>query len=251
MKTLIQLLFTTIFFLPITTGAQEKSGDTARTVYRSDDLVITRLSPNVYLHTSFFHSETFGKVPCNGMVVTGGNEAVVFDTPADDKSSAQLIDWLKNEKNYGVKAVIPTHFHEDCVGGLNEFHKNNIASYATTKTIALAKDRHFPVPVRAFKDSLMLVVGGQKVWARFFGEGHTKDNVVGYYPAGGVLFGGCLVKELGAGKGNLADANTAAWPKTVAKVKAAYPEVKIVIPGHGVVGDKALLDYTMELFSSR
>jgi metallo-beta-lactamase class B len=34
----------------------------------------------------------------------------------------------------------------------------------------------------------------------------------------------------------------------VRKIKEKYPEVKIVIPGHGKPGGTALFDYTIELF---
>ena len=62
------------------------------------------------------------------------------------------------------------------------------------------------------------------------------------------MFGGCLVKEVGAGKGNLEDANVATWPKTIRMLKAKYPDVKIVVPGHGKAGGAELLDYTVKLF---
>lgn len=224
-------------------------GDKPEIVYRSETLVVTRLAENVYEHTSFLNTRTFGKVPCNGMVVTDKEEAVVFDTPADDRSSAELITWIRGELHHRITAVIATHFHEDCVGGLNEFRKYKVPSHASTETIKLAKAAGFPVPDKGFEKALVLGVGGKKVYVRFFGEGHTRDNVVGYYPDEKILFGGCLIKELNAGKGNLADANVGAWAETVRKVKAAYPDVKIVIPGHGETGDKALLDYTIRLFS--
>jgi metallo-beta-lactamase class B len=82
----------------------------------------------------------------------------------------------------------------------------------------------------------------------FFGEGHTKDNVVGYFPDDKAVFGGCLIKEVGSGKGNLEDANVAEWSQTVSKVKQFYPEAKIVIPGHGETGGTELFDYTIKLF---
>ncbi len=69
-----------------------------------------------------------------------------------------------------------------------------------------------------------------------------------YIPGEKVLFGGCLIKEVGAGKGNLGDANTEEWPDTVRKIKQAYPEVKYVVPGHGKVGGLELLDYTIGRF---
>ncbi len=218
------------------------------TIYKSETLILTRISPNVYVHTTFLNTETWGKVSCNGMIVTGGKEAVVFDTPSDDSSSAELIGLINNKMNLGIKAVIPTHFHNDCLGGLKEFHKNMIPSLASYRTIALAKAKDFNLPQKGFQDSLTLKVGNRDVWVRFYGEGHTVDNVVAYVPGDEVLFGGCLLKSLDAGKGNLEDANQGQWSATVAKVKKAFPGVKAVIPGHGSPGDGALLDFTINLF---
>lgn len=220
-------------------------------VYQTDHLIITQLSNHAYAHTSFFNSETFGKVPCNGLIVLDHGEAIVFDTPADDSGSVELINWIQQHLKSKINAVIPTHFHVDCVGGLQEFYKNGVPAYATFKTIELAKQSNFNVPNNGFERALTLKVGTKKVWATFFGEGHTKDNIVGYFPSENILFGGCLVKELNAGKGNLEDANVAAWAETVEKVKQAYPKAKIVIPGHGKTGGKDLLDYTIQLFERK
>ncbi|HEU4608625.1 MAG TPA: MBL fold metallo-hydrolase, partial [Chitinophagaceae bacterium] len=148
-------------------------------------------------------------------------------------------------------AVIPTHFHNDCLGGLKAFDKHHIPSYAYFKTIALAKENNFAIPRNSFSDSLALKVGQETVIAKFFGEGHTKDNIVGYFPAEKVMFGGCLIKELGAGKGYLGDANVAAWSNTVEKVRNEFPNVKIIVPGHGAYGNKRLLDYTIRLFKAK
>lgn len=82
----------------------------------------------------------------------------------------------------------------------------------------------------------------------FLGEGHTCDNVIGYFPLEDIMFGGCLIKEVGAGKGNLAEANPDEWAETVKRVKAKYPNTKIVIPGHGKYGGMELLEYTITLF---
>ncbi|GAA4432220.1 BcII family subclass B1 metallo-beta-lactamase [Ravibacter arvi] len=245
----MRLLAKTCFLVIILGLKAYAGGDKPEVAYRTETLVITRLAENVYEHTSFLNTRTFGKVPCNGMVITAGKEAVVFDTPADDPTSAELIAWISSDVPRIIKAVVATHFHEDCVGGLREFRKHSIPSHASFGTIKLTKAAGFPVPDKGFREALALGVGDKKVEVRFFGEGHTRDNVVGYYPDEKVLFGGCLIKELNAGKGNLADANVKAWAETVRKVKAAYPDVKVVIPGHGKTGDKSLLDYTIGLFS--
>ncbi len=91
-------------------------------------------------------------------------------------------------------------------------------------------------------------VGNKKVINAFFGEGHTIDNIVSYFPHDKVLFGGCLIKTLGASKGYLGDANVNDWSKTVLAVKSKYGKAKVIIPGHGKPGNSELLDYTIELF---
>lgn len=220
------------------------------TVYETETLIIRRLSNHVYQHISFLNTETFGRVQCNGMMVLNENQAIVFDTPSNNESSEELIQFVQKKMNYTIKAIIPTHFHDDCVGGLEKFNDHNIPSYASVQTIALLenKSRTFSKPIKSFIDTLSLSVGSKRVFAEYFGEGHTKDNVIGYFPEDRAVFGGCLIKEVGASKGNLEDANVAAWPGTVLRLKQKYPDTKIIIPGHGKPGGTELLDYTMQLF---
>lgn len=219
-------------------------------LYKSDNLIIQKLSEHVYQHISFLNTNDFGKVECNGMIVVNGNEAIIFDTPTNDESSAELINYLSKKHNYTIKAIVPTHFHEDCVGGLEKFNENNIPCYASNKTIALLKNkgRQFSKPIKGFNKKLTLDVAGKKVYVRFFGEGHTKDNVVGYFAEDKAIFGGCLIKEVDASKGYLGDANVSKWSQTVSKLKRTYPDAKIIIPGHGKSGGTELLDYTINLF---
>ncbi|MGM5470345.1 subclass B1 metallo-beta-lactamase [Flavobacteriaceae bacterium LMO-SS05] len=228
----------------------KNEGFQAQVVYQSDLLIITQISKNAFEHTSFIQTQDFGNVPSNGLIVSDHGEALVFDTPTNDESSAALIQWLRDTLHFKIKAIIPTHFHSDCLGGLQAFHDQNIPSYANFKTIELAKEHHAVVPKNSFKDSLVLKVGTQTSLVKFFGEGHTKDNVVGYFPSEHILFGGCLIKTLDASKGYLGDANLADWSSTVQQVKKAYPNVKLVVPGHGDYGNSALLDYTIALFKT-
>ncbi|MEI9912530.1 MAG: subclass B1 metallo-beta-lactamase [Bacteroidota bacterium] len=219
-------------------------------LYQSGNLIIQKISNHVYQHISFLNTKDFGKVDCNGMIVVNDGEAIIFDTPADDESSGELINYLSKAHNFKIKGIIPTHFHEDCVGGLEKFNENDISAYASNKTIALLKDkgRLFSKPIHGFDDSLVLNIGAKKVYINYFGEGHTKDNVIGYFPGDKVVFGGCLIKEAGAKKGNLQDANVAAWSETVRRLKQRYPGTKTVIPGHGKNGGTELFDYTIKLF---
>lgn len=222
--------------------------DNEAVAYKSKTLVIRQISSHVYQHISYLETESFGKVPCNGMIVIDSGEAIVFDTPIDDKTSKKLIDWITKEKKSKIKAVVATHFHDDCLGGLNEFHSNKIPSYSQNLTIELAKKKGYAVPQNGIDQSQEFQIGNQKAYASFFGQGHTKDNIVGYFPAEKVMFGGCLIKEVDAGKGYLGDANVKDWSETVRKIKAKYLDVKTIIPGHGKIGGIELLDYTIQLF---
>jgi metallo-beta-lactamase class B len=224
-----------------TVWAQKKSWDLS-------NVIITQISHNTFVHTSYLETNDFGKVPCNGLIVRSGSEIVIFDTPTDDAGSKTLIEWIENNLHAQIKMVIPTHFHNDCLGGLQAFHDKGINSIANQKTLELADVNQAVVPKQGFSQQTFLQVGADQVELRYFGPGHTQDNVVGYFAKEQVLFGGCLIKEMGASKGFLGDANLSEWSATVGKVKAAFPQVKWVIPGHGKVGDVSLLDYTIRLF---
>ncbi len=249
MKVILKTLMLIVISITTLQGSsQKRAAFKAKEVYKSGDLIVTQIAGNSFEHTSFLQTNDFGNVACNGLIVRNSNEVVVFDAPTNDKSSEELIKWIKESLYCKINAIIPTHFHDDCLGGLKAFDENNIPSYAYFKTIEFAKENNFVVPKNSFRDSIILKVGNEKTIVKFFGEGHTKDNVVGYFPGENIMFGGCLIKELNAGKGFLGDATVADWSATVEKVKEEYPDVKIIVPGHGAYGNKKLLDYTIQLF---
>ena len=105
-----------------------------------------QVAPNSYIHTTWLQTESFGNVPCNGMIVTSEGEALVFDTPASDEDSRELIAMIQTNLKCKPVGIVVTHFHTDCLGGLNEFHSNNIPSYANNLTIELAASRNNPLP---------------------------------------------------------------------------------------------------------
>lgn len=246
MKKLILLLFFILTLAACKSSVKQESNN----IYESEDLLIRKLSDKVYLHISYLKTQSFGKVSCNGMIVVDENEAIIFDTPTDDKASHELIEWINNTLESKTVGIVATHFHEDCLGGLNEFHKNNIPSYANKSTIEFARSKGSAVPQNGFNDSLVLAVGNKKVYLEYFGEGHTKDNIIGYFPNEKIMFGGCLIKEIGAGKGNLEDANPEDWANTVRQIKNKYPDAETIIPGHGELGGQELLDFTINLFET-
>lgn len=219
--------------------------------YTGSHLELVPLTSKTYIHLSDLYSETFGKVSCNGLVYIDRHEALILDCPVNDTAALELIRWIETDTRSRITGVVVNHFHDDCLGTLDLFHDKGIESWANETTLLLARTTGVPenkIPRNAFDKSLTLKNGKGRVINTFFGEGHTRDNIVSYLPGERVLFGGCLIKSLQATKGNLADANTMSWSETVSKVKAAYPSIKYVVPGHGPHGDRSLLDYTMSLF---
>lgn len=217
--------------------------------YESDTLKIDRLTKNTFIHTSYLQTEDFGKVPCNGMIVIDRGEALIIETPTNNKDSKELLDYIENTLKCKPIGVVADHFHADCLGGLAEFHSRNIPSYAHSLTLEFAARDSVTIPQNGFENKLELTVGSIVVINEFLGEGHTRDNIVNYVPKDRILFGGCLVKAMSANKGYLGDANVSDWSATVERVKSTYQKSKVVIPGHGDYGGTELLDYTIELFA--
>lgn len=225
-----------------------------KALHKTELLEVEQLGRHTYVHRSFLYDNKWGKVACNGLVYVKGNEAIVFDTPPNDSAAVELIEWIKQYKGATVKAVVVNHFHGDCLGGLSAFHKAGVPSYSNELTRTLAKGdtvNRPEVPQRGFNGELVLELGGSKVINKYHGPAHTRDNIVSYLPDEGVLFGGCMVKCIGSGRGNLNDADTISWRYTIMDVRNSYPKVKYVVPGHGAHGDKKLLDYTIQLFPSQ
>lgn len=240
-----RLFFLLLFCLIIFESCSPKTG---AIILERQGLVIEQLSPSTWTHWSYLDTESYGKVRSNGMVYIQNGEAIVFDTPANLVATEALINWLENEKKVLIKAVVAGHFHEDCLLGLPLFHQKGISSYGQEQTPALAAGIGFTSPQSIFGQEKILDIGGQQVHLFYPGPGHTVDNIVGYVPSEKALFGGCLVKSIGAGKGNLADANIEKWSSSVKAVQDHFPEVKYIVPGHGRSGDATLLDFTINLF---
>lgn len=205
------------------------------------------LKKNAFVHISFLQTQTWGKVGCNGMIYIHKNQAYIFDTPADNETSEALIKTLEEQK-IKIKGVVVNHFHNDCLGGLEAFHKKGIKSYASEKTIELAKKDSVTIPQIGFKEHLTLRIGKKEIVNQFLGEAHTKDNIISFIPSENIMFGGCMVKELNAGKGFLGDANEKEWSSTIRNVKKAFPTAQFIVPGHGKPGGQELLDFTIKLF---
>ena len=227
------------------------SSPAAFTAYKNTAFEIIPLSKNAYQVISYLDIPNYGPFPCNSLLYVQHQEVVLFDTPPSKAASSALIQWIQNQMGYTIKGIVVNHFHDDCLGGLDAFHAAGIPSYALQRTIDLAEADQLPLPQHGFEEKLLLQLGLHPIVNQYFGEAHTVDNIVSYLPDEQLLFGGCMIKAMNARKGNVKDANLKNWAKTVARVKAQFPDIQIVLPGHGNAGGPELLDYTIQLFSEK
>ncbi|MCV9385622.1 subclass B1 metallo-beta-lactamase [Reichenbachiella ulvae] len=254
-RTLLLSLFCLALYACSTQVTEQKEISTAKPEweekYQSENLIIRQISPHCYQYISYLSTQDFGKVECNGMIVMKDKQAYVFDTPATPEGSSELVSWLQDSLQVSTRLIVPTHFHSDCLAGLGVFHKNGIPSMAEAETYQLARaDSVEVLPLSSFGGGMDFTIGQDTIKVYDPGPGHTADNVVVYYSADRVLFGGCLVKSDGAGKGYLGDADVANWPNSIKNIQSQFPDIVWVIPGHGEVGSTQLLDYTIQLFQN-
>ena len=153
MKNINKIISFLLWLTIISCSTIKNSTSTLKPIYQTSDLIITQVSKNTFEHTSFLQTKDYGLVPGNGLVVRNNKEVVVFDTPVDDKSAEELIQWVEKTLHCNIVAIIPTHYHPDCLGGLKAFHDKGIPSYAFFKTIELAKESNVVVPENSFKMS--------------------------------------------------------------------------------------------------
>jgi metallo-beta-lactamase class B len=217
----------------------------------TDNLELLPVSESVYIHVSYHDLRNYKHVSANGLVYVDQDKAFVMDTTWADEEAQALINWLLKKK-ITIQGVVATHWHIDCMGGLDAFHKAGIGSYGHELTRETARNKKLPVPQNGFTESLFLRLNGKTIQLYYPGPGHTKDNIVIWLPDEKILFGGCLLKALEwKGLGFIGDADLGKWPSTLEMLLKKFPDSCIVVPGHGRPGDLSLIHHTSELLKRR
>jgi glyoxylase-like metal-dependent hydrolase (beta-lactamase superfamily II) len=143
---------------------------------------------------------------------------------------------------------ISTHFHDDRTAGLQYFNTKEIKTYSSKKTLDLCKKENNKQALNFFTKDTLFESGNYKFETFFAGEGHSKDNIVIWFPNEKILYGGCLIKSTESdGLGNISDANLSEWKSTIRKLIKKYPNPKYVIPGHFGWSSRKSLLHTLKL----
>jgi metallo-beta-lactamase class B len=221
-------------------------------IHITKDVQLIHLKDSVFVHVSWEDSQQFGRFPSNGMILIRDGQAIMVDTPMDNEKTAKIVEYLQDSMQVETIKLIIGHYHDDCMGGLEYIQSKGIESLANSMTIEKCKELDLPVPSQSFTDSLTFDFNGEPIVCRFFGAGHTIDNITVWLPNEKILFGGCLIKSARSkGLGNIKEAVIPEWDLTILKLQAKYPDIETVIPGHGNFGGPELLKHTIGLVAQR
>ncbi len=235
------LILCLIGFVPLTAQTGEE-------IFVDNDIQLIRLKDSIYVHVTWHELENYGRFSSNGLIVIKGGKALMIDTPMDNDKTERLVRYLKDSLYVDLSVLIIGHFHGDCMGGLEYLQSIGIESIANSLTIDKCQEIGLPIPSKPFTDFYTFDFYEEQINCRFFGAGHSFDNITVWIPDKKILFGGCLVKSLNSqGLGNLSDAVVADWDLTIKKLMDTYCDIEIVIPGHGDFGGIDLLTHTIEL----
>ena len=214
---------------------------------------IRLLRPGVWIHTSRYVFPDGSVIPANGLVVKEGGGLVLIDTAWGEMLTADLLDEIHREIKLPVRRAIVTHSHADRIAGADLLRKRGIPVFAHPLTCRRAAAVAIAMPSDSLaglrKPGDAEFVGSVEVF--YPGPAHSPDNIVVWVPSARVLFGGCAVKSVDSNLGNLADADTRAWPDAIHRVMERYRQAEVVVPGHGAEGGRELLTHTLELLKPR
>ena len=218
----------------------------------SPQLQVQQLADGLWLHRTEQTLSNGAVFTANGLLLETPDGIWLLDTAWGFYPTRDLLHWIDVVLKKPVRKAIATHAHDDRTGGVVALAERGIPLQVTAQTGAIAAEQQI-TPLQVVTD---LAPGGvyQDGPVQWFypGPGHTADNIVLWLPQYQLLHGGCFVKAPRyPGLGNIADADVAAWPASLQRLKAQYPQAVSVVPGHGDVGDLQLLDYSLTLFTKR
>jgi metallo-beta-lactamase class B len=212
-------------------------------VVLAEDVRVRRLAPGVWLHVTLAGAE-WGRTPANGLLFEEEASSLLVETGWSVRQARVLLDWAREALHRPVRAAVVTHFHMDRIGGVPELAARGVPVFAREDTARLAAGQGHPIVIQRLED--------EQAWGPltlfFPGAGHTRDNLVVWHPDSGLLYGGCFVKDASARDlGNVEDADVAAWPASLERVRARFPDARTVLPGHHQPGGPELLTHTRAL----
>lgn len=261
-RTLLLIVFVASVILPAShAGAQSKQSRI------NDELAVQEIAPDTFVVTDTACYDS------NVLVAKMPDETVLIaSSPFETVSATAMVTWIQEKLAPKRIVALNTHFHADGTGGNEAFTAAGAEIWASemtrdlhmqtadrmrTQVAAMFKDaglrerilrrKDVPAPnVFTAKEGWRRTFGDEEVVAYYPGPAHSADNMVVVMPKRGVLFGGCMVRAAGStALGNLGSANVDEWENSAKSLRKFEP--RVVVPGHGPVGGRELIEETIVL----
>lgn len=228
------------------------------------ELTVRRIAEDAYVVTHEpFHAS-------NVLVVRMPDGAVVIcSSPFETEATRALVRWVKSTFSPTRILAINTHFHLDGSGGNEAYRELGVETWGTALTRKLVVERGERLRAGAADDftgerrARVLATkilpaehtfpAGSEHTIRFGdaevrvidpGAAHAPDNLLVFFPAQRVLFGGCMIKGSRT-VGYVGDADLAHWEAAVEVARRTSP--RAVVPGHGAPAGPELFDLTVDV----
>jgi glyoxylase-like metal-dependent hydrolase (beta-lactamase superfamily II) len=198
-------------------------------------------------------------VPNTGIVV-GERAVLVVDTGMGVANGRRVLAEARRLGGGRPLFLTVTHFHPEHGWGaqvlrdeatllynetqreeLNEKFDGFVELFSTfsPEIAAILAEVELVAPHVTYGDEARLDLGGLVVELRAVGTAHTRGDQTVYLPEHGVLFTGDLVENRFLPILPDADAHGSPWIDVLERLEALAP--KVVVPGHGEVGETALI----------
>lgn len=210
-------------------------------------LQIRAIAKDAYVFTTWQDIDG-GPYPANGLYVVTKAGVVMIDCPWDPTQFQPLLDSIQRRHKQKVLMCLATHWHDDRTRGLEFYRKQGIKTYTTLMTDVLSDKNNKPRAEFLMTRDTSFHIGGTSFTVFYPGVGHTPDNVVVWFGAQKILYGGCFIKSMEAtDMGNLANADIHGWSRSIQNTRTRFGKARYVVPGHQAWGGDALLDHTLKL----
>ena len=214
-------------------------------------LTITPLTGDFYVYTTY-QPYKGDLVSANGLYVVTGNGVILVDTPWDTTQFQPLLDSIQIRHHQRVVLCVATHSHNDRTAGLEFYRDKGILTFTSRQTDAICIKNGSKRAQFTFKNDTTFRVGQHSFQTCYAGAGHTTDNIFIWFDEDKILYGGCAIKSVEATDlGYTGEADLAAWPTTLKKVKQKFPAPAFILPGHQGWNSLNSLDHTLSLLKKK
>lgn len=176
----------------------------------------------------------------NSAILIGEKEVLVVESKISSGKD-KLYALVKEKAGSKSILLVNTHFHSDHAGG-NELYKGNtIIAGAYTREDWIAENGDLGIPTEWIKEKKEIQIGNETVILQNIGQAHTRNDMIVYFKNRKMIFmGDLLMIGLHPFLKEKDGSRIANYLEKQNKILQEY-EIEKVIPGHGPIGGKELI----------